>query len=1039
MRKFTFILLLFVLGTSVLMAQTNVTGHVVSADDGEPVIGASIVVKGTTVGTVSDYDGNFTLSVPSEGRTLVVSYVGMVSQEVPVASRVHVKLLSQSQDLDEVIVVAYGTAKKSSFTGSAGNMGSEKISKLQVSEVSKALEGAMAGVQVTSSSGQPGSSATIRVRGIGSISASSNPLIVVDGVPYEGALNTINPQDIESMSVLKDAASNSLYGARGANGVIMITTRKGKVGKVSLTLDNRTGFNVRGVRGYDVLDSSSEYYELYWEAMRNQQYYGAGASAYNAGQYASNNLVSQLGGYNSFNVANDQLVDPLTGRLNSSAQLLYQDNWFDEAFSAGLRQENNLSISAGSDKVSSYTSFGFLTEDSYTEQSNLKRYSARTKIDYTITDWMKAGVNLGASTLTTNAPNVGGTNSSSIFYFGQQVAPIYPVYMRDAEGNYLIGSNGSRVYDYGTSDYLKRPIGANANPIDQQANNIRESKRDVVNAKVYAQINFLKDFVFTVNVSADNFNTSTIDFQTPIGGDALNVNGRSTKSSTRTMAFNANQLLNWSRTFHDKHSFEVLLGHESKSDVVSNLSATKENFFVPTNPELDNGVVLTDASSTKQTYSLEGYFSQAKYSYRDKYYFSASYRLDGSSKFHPDSRWGSFWSVGGAWRMTQEDFMQGADYLNDLKLKASFGTQGNDNVPNSTPYKDQYTVVPQDGEIGLVYVFRGNPNLTWEKSNNFNVGFDFRLWNRFSGSVEYFYKKTWDLLYSKQLPPSQGAPSSIWENTMKMRNSGVEAELSYDIISRSKVRWNVGLNLTHYNNSLLELPEDRPQTGWATGNYLMRKGASIYNWYGFKYAGVNPENGESLFWANEYDSSGNVIGQKKVNNTNEADRYEYGKSSIPAVYGGFNTTLQYRQFDMSVALSYQIGGWAMDSQYASLMSGGTAGTNWSKDIYDRWTPENPNSNIPRLHEGSLDVNATTDRFLTSASHLSLRNVTLGYTLPGKVLSRVGIEGVRFYLVGDNLFLLSARKGFDPRQSFSGSTGPSYSAMTTYSLGFNVRF
>lgn len=1039
MRRLSWIVLLLVMGVFTMMAQTQVSGRVLSADDGEPIIGATVMVKGSTIGTVTDFDGDFALSVPPEYRILVVSYVGMLSEEIAVASRVNVRLRSASEEIDEVIVVAYGTAKKSSFTGSAGNLSADKISKLQVSEVSKALEGAMAGVQVTSSSGQPGSSATIRVRGIGSLSASSSPLIVVDGVPYEGALNTINPQDIESMSVLKDAASNSLYGARGANGVIMITTRKGKSGKVSLSLDNRTGFNVRGVRGYDVLDSSAEYYELYWEAMRNQQYFGAGNTAYNAGQYASANLVSQLGGYNSFDVANGALIDPLTGRINSSAQLRYQDNWFDEAFSAGLRQENNLSISAGTDNLSAYTSLGFLTEDSYTAQSNLTRYSARTKIDYTITDWLKTGVNLAASTLTTNAPNVGGSNSSSIFYFGQQVAPIYPIYRRNADGSHMTGANGQALYDYGTSDFLKRPFGANSNPIDQQANNIRESKRDVINAKVYAQINFLKDFVFTVNLSADNFNTSTVDFQTPIGGDALNVNGRSSKSSNRTFAFNANQLLNWSRTFNEKHSVEVLLGHESKSDVISTLSATKENFFIPTNPELDNGAVLTDGSSSKQTYALEGYFSQAKYSFNDKYYFSASYRLDGSSKFHPSSRWGSFWSVGGAWRMTQENFLADASAINDLKFKTSFGTQGNDNVPNATPYQDQYVVVPQDGQIGLVYVFRGNPNLTWEKSNNFNIGFDFRMWNRFSGSVEYFYKKTWDLLYAKPLPPSQGTPSSIWENTMKMRNSGVEAEFSYDIITRSKVRWNVGLNVTHYNNKLIELPSDRPQTGWVNGEYLMRKGASIYNWYGFKFAGVNPENGESLFWANVTDEQGNVVGQKKVNNSNDADRYEYGKSSIPALYGGFNSNLQYRQFDLNLSFSYQVGGWAMDSQYSGLMSGGTAGNNWSKDIYNRWTPENRNTNIPRLHEGLLDANTSSDRFLTSASHLSLRNVTIGYTLPKRVLASSGIQGVRFYLVGDNLFLLSARKGFDPRQSFSGSTGPSYSAMTTYSLGFNVSF
>lgn len=1036
MRK-NLLVLFFLIVNVCLYAQIRVVGNIVSADDNEPIIGASIVVKGTAIGTVTDFDGDFDLSVPDDAKQLIISYVGMRSEEVAVAPRINIKLHSASEDLDEIIVVAYGTAKKSSFTGSASSLSGENIGKLQVSEVSKALEGAMAGVQVSSSSGQPGSSATIRVRGIGSISASSSPLIVLDGVPYEGALNSINPQDIESMSVLKDAASNSLYGARGANGVIMITTRRGKSGKVSISLENRTGFNVRGVQGYDVLSNPGEYYELTWESMRNQQYYGAGKSAFESAQYASSNLISHLGGYNNYNVADNALVDPFTGRLNPNAQLMYQDNWFDEAFSAGLRQENNVSISAGNELVSAYTSLGFITEDSYTAQSNMTRYSARTKVDFTPYKWLKSGINLAASTLTSNAPNVGGSNSSSIFFFGQQVAPIYPVYLRDADGGYLLNAVGNRVYDYGVADGLKRPFGASANPIDQQANNIREGKRDVVNAKAYVQISFLKDFVFTANISADNFNSTEIDFQTPIGGDALNVNGRSSKYSQRTFAFNANQLLNWSRTFNNIHNVEVLLGHESKQDVISSLSATKENFYIPTNPELDNGGIITAANSSKQTYALEGYFSQLKYNFADKYYASASYRLDGSSKFHPNSRWGSFWSLGGAWRMTQEGFLAGVSQINDLKLKASYGTQGNDNIPNATPYKDQSVVVVNGDELGTQLVFRGNPNITWEKSNNFNIGFDFRAWNRFSGSVEYFYKKTWDLLYAKPLAASQGQPGSIWENTMKMRNSGLEAELSYDIYTRSNFRWNVGMNLTHYNNKMLELPADRQQDGWPNGNYFMRRGASIYNWFGHKYAGVDPENGDALYYANELNAAGDIIGLKTVNNVNDADRYEYGKSAIPDLYGGINSTIQYKQFDVNIAIAYQIGGWAYDTQYMGLMSGGIAGNNWSKDIYDRWTPDNRNSNTPRLQSGRLDINAQSDRFLTKASHLNLRNVTFGYSVPGKSLKKMGIQQLRFYVVGDNLFLLSARKGFDPRQSFSGSTGYAYSAMTTYSMGFTV--
>ena len=939
--------------------------------------------------------------------------------------------------LDEVIVVAYGTAKKSSFTGSASNVSGDKIAKMQTSNVSKSLEGAMAGVQISQSSGQPGASADIYVRGIGSISANRKALIVVDGVPYEGNLNQIAPGDIESMTVLKDAAANSLYGARGANGVVLITTKRGKSGKTKVTFENRTGFNMRGVPSYDVLTDPGEYYELYWESMRNNSY-ASGQSYLAAGQYASANLVSTLGGYNSYNVADAELVDPITGRLNSNARLKYHDSWLDEAFRPAMRQENALSLSGGTDKTSYYASIGYLYDNAYTVNSNMDRINARVKVDQEVNDWFKAGFNLAYSNVKTNSPNVGSTSYSSIFFFGQQVAPIYPVYMYDQDGNRVYDANGNVRYDYGT-EMGKRPIGANVHPIDQQLNNIYKGTVDVINAKAYADFTFLKDFKLTINASIDNFNTRTVSFQTPIGGDALNVNGRGTTEMTRYYVLNANQLLNWSHTYKGVHNVEVLLGHETKQDRSENVWARKENFLVPDNPELDNAAKLSDASSSAAEYALEGYFGQVKYNYDEKYYISGSYRRDASSRFHPDNRWGSFWSVGGAWRVNKENFMSGATWIDDLKLKASFGTQGNDNIVNNQPYKDQYKVVSNDGAVGIQYVFRGNKDITWEKSNNFNAGVEFRFWNKFSGNIEYFNKTTWDLLYSKPLPPSQGMPAFIYENTMRMRNQGVEVELNYDVFNTNDFKWSVSLNATHYTNKLLELPQDRPQDGWATGNYYRKVGKPLFNYYDYKFAGVDPNNGDALYWADEKDEAGNVIGQKTVNKTSLATRYELNKSPIPDLYGGFSTYMEFVGIDMSANFAYQIGGWVYDSLYSGFMGAGTAGTNWHKDILDRWTPENRYTDIPRLQENSLDQGSSGDRSLTKASYLSLRSLTVGYSLPKRWISKAKIEKLRFYLVGDNLFLLSARRGFDPRQSITGDTGYNYSAMRTISFGINLEF
>ena len=970
---------------------------------------------------------------------MIISYVGMEEQRVGIKPNVRVYLKSNAEMLDEVMVVAYGTAKKSSFTGSASVVNGEKIAKMQTSNVSKSLEGAMAGVQISQSSGQPGSSGSIFIRGIGSISAGREALIVVDGVPYEGSLNQIAPSDIESMTVLKDAAANSLYGARGANGVVLITTKKGKSGKTKVTFENRTGVNMRGVPSYDVLTDPGEYYELYWEAIRNNMHSNRGMSYAAAGAYASQNLVEELGGYNNYNVAAGELVNPVTGRLNPNAQLMYHDDWLEEAFRPAMRQENVLSLSGGTDKTTYYASVGYLYDNAYTVNSDMSRINARVKVDQEVNSWFKAGFNMAYSNVKTNSPNVGGTTYSSIFYFGQSVAPIYPVYMYDTEGNKIYDAQGNVRYDYGT-EMGKRPIGANAHPIDQQLNNIYKGTVDVVNAKAYAEFSFLKDFKLTVNASIDNFNTRTISFQTPIGGDALNVNGRGTAEMSRYFVINANQLLNWSHTYNQVHNVQVLLGHETKNDRSESVWARKENFLVPDNPELDNAAKLSDASSSAAEYALEGYFGQVQYNYDEKYYISGSYRRDASSRFHPDNRWGSFWSVGGSWRMNKESFMADQTWIDDLKIKASFGTQGNDNLPNNQPYKDQYQVVSNDGAIGIQYVFRGNKDITWEKSNNFNAGVEFKFWNKLSGTIEYFNKTTWDLLYYKPLPPSQGVPSGIYENTMRMRNQGVEIELSYDIFNRNNFKWNVALNATHYKNELLELPEDRPQDGWATGNYFRKVGAPLYNYYDYMFAGVDPENGDALYWADETDENGNVIGRKTVNSTSLATRYELGKSPIPDLYGGFSTAIEAYGFDLNASFAYQIGGWVYDSMYSGFMSSGSAGTNWHKDIFNRWTPENRYTDVPRLQTNSLDQGCSGDRSLTKASYLSLRSMTIGYTFPKRWMSKANIENLRVYVVGDNLFLWSARRGFDPRQSImEGTTGYNYSAMRTVSLGINLEF
>lgn len=486
-----------------------------------------------------------------------------------------------------------------------------------------------------------------------------------------------------------------------------------------------------------------------------------------------------------------------------------------------------------------------------------------------------------------------------------------------------------------------------------------------------------------------------------------------------------------------------MLGHETKSDDVKYLYGEKMRFYDPFNPELINGGSASALYSYTEEYNLEGYFSRVEYDYADKYYLSGSFRRDASSKFHPDVRWGSFWSVGGAWRATEEAFMSNVKAISNLRIKASYGTQGNDAISGTNLYTDQFEFVSDGTNVSPKLAYRGNPELTWEKSNNFNAGFELALLDRISLNADFFIKETKDLLYQKPLPLSGGTPTWIWDNQIDMKNTGYEFEVMVDIVKAANVNWNVSFNLTTYKNELTKLPADKTDPeGYVAGAYWRKIGGSLYDWYRYEFAGVDAETGKSLWYMNEVDGEGNETGNKiTTDDYSSADQYQTGKSAIPDFYGGFSSNLTAFGFDLSVQTAFQVGGYVYDGSYAGLMAGGDeAGQNWSKDIYKRWTPTNTDTNVPRLSSTDQNVNATSDRFLTSASYFSLKNVTLGYTIPGKILKKYNIESVRVYATADNLFLLSERKGLDPRQTFTGTTYTGvYSALRTTSLGLSVSF
>jgi TonB-linked SusC/RagA family outer membrane protein len=1063
-KKLMLLLASFFFGVVTLMAQKRVTGNVTDAD-GAPVIGATIKVNGTKVAAVTDAEGKFVLpNVPASAKTLSVSYIGMKTQEVSVSNNVSVVLAFEDELLDEAIVVAYGVAKKGSFTGSVSQMKAKDLQKMQVSNVSKGLEGQMAGVQITSATGQPGSQASINIRGIGSINSSS-PLIVLDGVPYDGSLNSINQADIETMSVQKDASSTSIYGARAANGIIMITTKKGREGKTNVNFDAKWGYSDRGVKPYQTVRSEADYYELYWEAMRNQ-YLRNGVSMFDAGIAASQGLIKELGGYNAYDVADADLINPLTGRINPAAKLLYHDDWDDEPYNTGQRQEYNASISGGSDKTRYYVSLNYLDEKSYIKGSDFSRISGRVNLEHKVNNWLTVGVNANYSNTQSNYTATAGT-TNSMFAFTQGIAPIYPVYQRNGDGSYILNEKGEPILDYGVANGKNRPYSMGSNPFLDILYNVHDNESDVINLRGFADVKLpIKGLTFHINGAMDNIASYETDFQTPIVGDAAAVNGRSTKYAGRMRNITASQRLNYFREF-DKWNISLMAGHESLRRQSQGLQAQMTNFFIPDNNEFSNGVTPgMDPASSKSRYSLESYFGRAEVSILDRYSVSASYRRDGSSKFHPDKRWGDFWSVGAAWRLSEEEFFQTSvlrDYVDNFKVKASYGTQGNDAIGGDYAlYLDQFSVSNVDGKPGITLSYRGNPDLTWEKSTNFNVGFESSfLKNRLMLEFDYFIKVTSDMLFSRRLAPSLGAPNAIADNGMEMQNEGVEMTLTGVLMKKKNFKWNASLNLTHYKNTINELEPGKEPSGYQNGSYWRKVGGGLYDYYMVKFAGVDPQTGDALYYQDVEktgvvsDAEGNPVldanGNKQYYNytetittkdANSATKYELGKTSIPDVYGGLSTSFEAYGFDLSISTAFQWGGYCYDGTYGGLM-GSNAGSNYHIDMFKRWQKPGDITNVPKLENGNMNMTGgvTNDRFLTSSDYFSLKNVQLGYTFPKNLLKKFGnIESLRVYVVGDNLFLGARRYGLDPRQSLSGATSSdSYSAMRTFSFGVNLAF
>ena len=1107
--------LLFLAALSLgLYAEKQVSGVVVY-ENGEPVIGASIQAKGTTQGTISDYDGKFEMEVPESVKTLVVSYVGMATIEVEAGKNLKITMQENSEVIQEVVVTGYGNVSKGSFAGSAQAVNAENIEKKSPSEISKALAGEVAGVQVVTTTGQPGEAASIRIRGIGSLNASSAPLYIVDGVPYEAAyISTIDPGDIASTTILKDATATSLYGSRGANGVIVITTKKGTSGEQGkIDVDIKYGGNMRLLPMYDVITDPQEFAEMAWMSIYNAS---SRATEIGKAKDASDMLFGAKGipePYNLWQVVNDDgtiNTNPKGGQLigNNGKFLGAEDgvqykpgmdkltSWRDAIFRVGQKLDATVRISGGTEKTTYFTSIGYLKDEGYYIGSTYDRFTIRSNVDFQPKKWLKGNVNMAYTYSNQNAAGQ-GDNMNSGFVYVNQMAPVFPVFLYNADGTIKTDpKTGGYAYDYGMFEGYGRPFGSGINP----AGSLRYDRDNIVQHYVMAggslEFKFYKDLKLIINANMQYRGAKESEFTNAYYGDAGGI-GRIATEQDEQMWITAQQLLEYNKTIGE-HSIRAMAGHETQVARSSYIYGSKSHVAVPEGEnvlELGNAIQNTTITSATNSTALESFLATASYIYNERYGVTANYRADGSSKFAKGHRWGHFGSVGGTWMFTNEDFIQSSDakdWLKDGKLRLSWGVLGNQGGISTQLFQDLYSIEYVDAEVGYVWAQKGNKDLTWERSQIVDLGLEFGIGKYLSAEIDYFWKSTDNMLFYRPVAPSLGY-TSIPINGGAMVNQGVELQFNVHAVDTRNVKLDIRLNGSHYAHKITKLPEyaeTEEDMVMASG---LAVGHSPYDWYLPEYVGIN-DKGEALY-VGYYDpnlggfgtgnSATNLQIYGRSGNNYVASVYEYmkkyypgqkaedvlkteiisgaasryagsnfiGKSRIPAFAGGFGIDLDAYGFTFSATCSYGLGGYGYDVVYAELMNSDKIGKcNWHVDMRNAWNSmmteqqqaavvaQGANA-IPRLSNGSdLYANMSSTRFLTSLSFLSLNNIRIGYNFPKKWMQKIKFNSLNIYVSADNLALASARRGYNPMASFTGTSDSyQYTPLSTIMGGIKFQF
>lgn len=944
MRKIALLLFVtFLIGTQALNAQVRlVSGTVTGSEDGAPIPGVSVVVKGTMLGTVTNFDGNFSLQVPQNANTLIFSSVGFGTQEVVIDGRTAINIVLNTAvvTMDEFVVVAYGTAKKESLTGAVSNVGSEVIEKRPVSNVAGVLEGKAAGVQVNNTYGEPGADPVLRIRGFGSVNGTNAPLYVIDGVAFGGNVSDLNPQDIENITVLKDAASSALYGNRAANGVVLITTKRGKTDGATLSAIINQGVFSRGIKEYDKLNAY-DYMETMWKGYRNYLMTSQPAkypTTELAGAEASNSLISNYLKYNIFNQADNALFDS-NGKLVSAAAIRegYDDlDWFEPLERLGYRQDYTIS-GQGRGKSSNYFfSAGYLDEKGYVISSDFKRFTGRTNVEIAPKEWINAGLSLsGSHQVSNNTTGDAGSAAAFInpFMYARNIAPIYPIYLHNmADGKKILDDLGDPLYD-GGGEY-SRPQYPGRHIVWELGLDMDRTYRNTVQSQAFMDFKFLKDFTFTVKGDLNLRFSENQGYNNATIGDGSGNKGRALREMYRYKNYTFQQQLTWDRSF-GLHNIDVLAGHENYSYNYGYTYGYKTTETFAGGSELINFTEITSLTGYQQNYRTESYLSRARYNYDNKYYFDASFRTDGSSRFYTKNRWGNFWSVGGSWTLSRETFLEPYhDQINFLKLRASYGEVGNDASVDYYGYMALYSMV-QNANLGGAYKVQNEAlDIQWETSSSFGIALEGTLFNRANFSIEYFDKRSQDLLFNVYLPLSAGATSTgaaeatITKNLGSVSNRGLEFIFDVDLYKKNFWKWNLGFNATALKNKIVRLPEQNRKDGIVSGTKKYMEGHGIYDFWMYQYTGVDMMTGRSLYlpdferyYVGEEPVEGKTlipaehvvdIGDDLYTTNTTYSKKDWSGSAIPDVYGSFSSTISYKNIDLSALATYSLGGKTLD-------------------------------------------------------------------------------------------------------------------------------